>query len=161
MLLYNLGRFDEAVEVHREAVALEKQDYLVRSNLGDALWAAGRRTEAKAVFGEAKKLALNALQVNPNDAFTLMDLAWMKTVLGEHEDARELIDRAMQMVPDDPYVHYIQGIMLNRRGDSTGALVALKTAIDRGYSTKMLLGDPNLSNLHGDSRFQELLALSN
>jgi len=160
MLLYNLGRFDEAVEVHRKAAALEQQDYLVRSNFGDALWAAGRRTEAKAVFGEAKKLALKALQVNPNDAFTLMDLAWISTSLGEHDDARELIDRAMQIVPDDPYVHYIQGLMLNRRGNPSAAMAALRTAIELGYSTKMLAGDPNLSNLHADSRFQDLLAQS-
>jgi len=63
----------------------------------------------------------------------------------------------MQMVPDDPYVHYIHGLMLNRRGDAEGTLEALDQAISLGYSTKLLSVDPNLSNLHSTPRFQELL----
>jgi tetratricopeptide (TPR) repeat protein/DNA-binding winged helix-turn-helix (wHTH) protein len=157
MLLYGLGRFDESVEIHRKAVAMEPQDYLVRSNLGDALWVAGMKTESRDVFGAAEALAVEALGVNPNDAFLLMDLAWIRTALDRHGEASELIDRAMQMVPDDPYVHYIHGLMLNRRGDAEGALEALDKAISLGYSTKLLSVDPNLSNLHSTPRFQELL----
>jgi len=161
MLLYILGRFDESIELHRKAVEIEgQQGYLARSNLGDALWAAGLITEASAEFEVAEALAIDALVVNPNDAFILMDLAWIKTVLGKKTEAGELIQRAMQMVPDDPYVHYIYGLMLNRGGDATGALAALGTAVDLGYSTKMLSIDPNLANLREEKRFEDLFGLS-
>ncbi len=161
MLLYNQRRFDEAVDAHRNAVSMVPQKYLARSNLGDALWAAGNLTEAIDVFGVAKGLALDALQVNPNDAFILMDLAWMRTVLGEHEEARKLIGRAMDLVPDDPYVHYIDGLMRNRRGDVTGSLDALDAAVDLGYPINLLAVDPNLSNINHESRFRDLLTPSN
>jgi hypothetical protein len=106
-------------------------------------------------------LALVALQVNPNDAFILMDLAWMRTVLGEHEEARKLIGRAMDLVLDDPYVHYIDGLMHNRRGDVTGSLDALDAAVDLGYPINLLAVDPNLSNINHESRFRDLLTPSN
>lgn len=74
--------------------------------------------------------------------------------------AQQLIDRAKQLAADDPYVHYIEGLMLNRRGASTAAIAALQTAVEQGYSTRLLAGDPNLSNLVGDSRFERILGLS-
>ena len=161
MLLYNLGRFDESVEAHRSAVEMEPMDYLVRSNLGDALWAAGNRSEAIEIFSVANDLALDALRVNRNDAFILMDLAWIKTALGEHAKARELIDDALDKVPDDPYVHYIEALIHNRRGDTTGALEALETAVELGYSTELLARDPNLSNLYRNSSFNSRLIQTN
>ncbi|MDX1508005.1 MAG: tetratricopeptide repeat protein [Woeseiaceae bacterium] len=160
MLLYNLGRFDEAVESHRKAVELENQDYLARSNLGDALWAAGKKTQSRSVFAEAEALAHEALAVNPNDAFVQMDLAWIKTVLEKHDEADDLIERAMTSVPDDPYVHYIKGIMLNRRGDSQGAVQALGQSVELGYSKKMLGVDPHLANLADNPAFRTLAGLS-
>jgi len=160
LLLYNLGRFDESVEMHRKAVVIEDKDYMARSNLGDALWAAGSRTQSRVVFAEAENLAVGALEVNPNDAFTMMDLAWIKTALEKHDEADELIYQAMRLVPDDPYVHYIQGIMRNRRGDTAGSLHALEIAIDLGYSTRLLSIDPNLSNLHEEAGFKDLIKLS-
>ena len=89
-----------------------------------------------------------------------MDLAWIKASLGKHEQARRLIDRALQTVPDDPYVHYYNGLMLNRLGDTAGALDALGSAVDLGYSTRLLSIDPYLANLQENTKFEELLRLS-
>lgn len=160
LLLYNLGRYEEAVAVHRQAVASADMDYTALANLGDALWAAGSRTQSRAVFAKAEELADAALEVNPNDGFILMDLAWIKASLGKHEQARRLIDRALQTVPDDPYVHYYNGLMLNRLGDTAGALDALGSAVDLGYSTRLLSIDPYLANLQENTKFEELLRLS-
>jgi tetratricopeptide (TPR) repeat protein/TolB-like protein len=160
MLLYYSGRFDEAVSAHRKAVEIQQQDYLARSNLGDALWAAGMKDEALAVFRTAKALALTALEVNPNDPFILMDLAWIHTALGEGNQAAGLIDRALTAVPNDPYVHYLHALILNRSDDIDGALAAIDAAIEHGYSTQLLASDPNLANLRRDSRFSALIALS-
>jgi hypothetical protein len=71
-----------------------------------------------------------------------------------------LIDKAIGLAPGDPYVHYINGLMLNRRGNSMAALKAFETAIERGYSAKLLAGDPHISNLQSDARFHEILNLS-
>ncbi len=156
LMHYYLGDYEAAIESHLNSVELGPDDYLAKSNLGDALWAAGQTEQAQVEFAAAKDLALAALQVNPNDPLTLMDLAWIDTGLGEHEEAREYIDRAKDIIPNDPYVHYIEGLMLNRLGDTPGAIAALRTAIESGYSIVLLRGDPNTSNLKDDPRFSEI-----
>jgi TolB-like protein/tetratricopeptide (TPR) repeat protein/DNA-binding winged helix-turn-helix (wHTH) protein len=161
LLLYYRGRFDDAVEALRYAVEHEQQDYLVRSNLGDALWGAGNRSAAIDEFGLAEELALGALQVNPNRGLTLLDLAWIYTSLGKHDQVQALIERARTLVPEDPYMHYIEGLILNKKGDTTTALTALKTAINLGYPKKLLAADPNLADLRQNSRFDLMVAPSN
>ena len=160
LMQYYLGDLDAAVESLATAVDLRPNDYLARSNLGDALWIAGRKDEARSAFQSAEERALGALQVNPKDPMTLMDLAWIKTSLDRHAEARELIERAQKAMPDDPYVHYIDGLMYNRLGETDDAIDAFEKAVELGYSTELLLGDPNISNLTENSRFEAILGLS-
>ena len=160
MLHYYMGNFDAAIESLTSAVELKPNDYLARSNLGDALWAAGREDEASREFAAAEALAKRALDVNPNDPLIIMDLAWIRASLDKHDEARSSIEKAIELAPADPYVHYINGLMLNRRGNSMAALKAFETAIERGYSARLLAGDPHISNLQSDARFHEILHLS-
>ena len=97
-----------------------------------------------------------ALEVNSNDAFILMDLAWINAVLGESELADEMITRARSLVPGDPYVHYINGLVLNLQEDYSAALDALALAVANGYSTQLLGVDPNLVALRNTERFTAL-----
>jgi tetratricopeptide (TPR) repeat protein/TolB-like protein len=157
MMHYYLGNIDAAIDSHENAVRLQPNDHLARSNLGDALAAAGRVTESLQQFEIANSLATGVLEVNPNDPLTLMDLAWIKTAVNRHEEARVLIDRARNIAPTDPYVHYIDGLMFNRVGDTTGAMAALTAAVENGYPIKLLAGDPNLSDLRDDPHFNNIL----
>ena len=156
LMQFYLGDYDAAIESQMMAVELQPNDCLARANLGDTLWAAGRFQEARQAYQEAESMAARALQVNPNNPLTIMDMAWIKTGLEEHDEARRFIDRAMEIVPDDPFVHYYDGIIHNRAGNTSQAFVALRTATQLGFSKAMLAGDPNLSNLRGDSRFRDI-----
>ncbi|MDH3750821.1 MAG: tetratricopeptide repeat protein, partial [Gammaproteobacteria bacterium] len=156
LMHFYVGDYEAAIESQKAAVELQPNDHLARANLGDTLLAAGRAAEARQAFEEANRMAASALQVNPNDPLIIMDLAWIKTGLGEQDEARRLIDRAMKLVPDDPYAHYYNGLMHNRVGNNSQAFAALQTAVDLGYSTALLAGDPNIENLRGDSRFRDI-----
>jgi len=156
LMYYYMDDFEAAIESHNSAVELQPNDYLARANLGDVLWAAGRTEEARRAFQDADRMAASALQVNPNDPLIIMDLAWIKTCLEDHDEARRLIDRALDLVPEDPYVHYINGLMLNRSGNTSQAFASFETAVDLGYSKVLLAGDPNITNLRGDSRFSDI-----
>ena len=157
MMYFYLGDNDAAIDSHANAVRLQPNDHLARSNLGDALAAAGRTEESLREFERADALATEVLKVNPNDPLTLMDLAWIKTALNQHGEARAIMDRARAIAPTDPYVHYIDGLMCNRVGDADAAINALTAAVVNGYPIKLLAGDPNLSNLRDDPHFNDIL----
>ena len=156
LMQFYSGDYDAAIESQRAAVELQPNDRLARANLGDTLWAAGRLQEARQTYQEAERMAARALEVNPNDPFTTMDMAWIKAGLREHDEARRLIDRAMELMPDDPWVHYYDGIIYNRAGNSSQAFLALQAAVQHGFPKVMLADDPNLANLRGDSRFSDI-----
>ncbi len=160
LLYYYMGRLDAAIDSHRKAVELSPNDHLARSNLGDALWNAGNVDEVKQVFEAAEDLATIALQVNSNDPGYLMDLAWISAMLDKNEDARSLIDRARSQSPEDPYVHYIDGLIRLRSGDVDAALSSLEIAAEKGYSLQMMAAEPYLSSIREHPRFDEIIGRS-
>ena len=128
LMYYYLGNFNEAIEAHRHATELAPSDPVTWSSLGDALWISGRSEEARETFESAVTLADAALEINPNDPYMQMDMAWINAMLDKNDDARELISRALSRVPEDPYAHYIDGLINLRNGDSDAALDALEIA---------------------------------
>ena len=161
LMHYYLGDFDAATVAHREATRLAPNDHLAWSNLGDAYWAAGSRDASRQAFIAARSLAESRLAVNPNDAGTLMDLAWISAMLDDMETARALLDRALALLPDDPYAHFINGLVWLRAGNADAALASLQAALERGYSTDMLAAEPHLQSLRSASSFRDLLGGGN
>ena len=157
LLHYYLGQLEASVQHHEMAVAIEPGDYLARSNLGDALWIAGDRDAAQDAYDTALVLASDVFAVNPNDPFTMMDLAWLHAMLGDAGEARELMARASALAPDDPYTHYYDGLVRYRSGDSDGAIAALGVAVDSGYPAALLAAEPHLESLRADNRFQQII----
>jgi serine/threonine-protein kinase len=102
-------------------------------------------------------LGRGALEINPNDPGTLMDLAWISAMLDDEESARDLIDKALSLAPDDPYVHYYDALILLRAGAADMAVAALLQAADRGYPVKILAADPQLESLRANSEFSEIV----
>ena len=157
LMHYYLGDLDAAIDSHTHAVQLQPNDYLARSNLGDALWVAGRRTEALQEFATAEAMALSAFQVNPNDPFTMMDLAWIQAMLDKPGEARQLIDKARILAPDNPYSHYYDALVYLKAGNEDAALAALQIAADKGYSREMLAAEPHLASIKMDPRFSAIV----
>jgi Flp pilus assembly protein TadD len=153
LMYYYLGDLDAAIDSHKSAVQLQSNDHLARSNLGDALWIAGRKDEAQVEFEKAESMAESALSINPNDPFTMMDLAWIRAMLDRPGDARVLMDKARNLAPDDPYTYYYDALISLRAGDETAALSSLVTAVEKGYSRQMLRAEPHLAVLRNDPRF--------
>jgi Flp pilus assembly protein TadD len=130
---------------------------LTYSNLGDALWIAGRRGEATVAFNAAERSAVAALDIDPNETNRRMDLAWIRAMLGDSDSARSLIDSALAKAPDDPYVYYIDALIWLRADDAGEALSALQIAVDKGYPKTLLAAEPHLARLRQHPRFNEIL----
>jgi tetratricopeptide (TPR) repeat protein/TolB-like protein/DNA-binding winged helix-turn-helix (wHTH) protein len=153
LMHYYLGEFDAAIDNLAQAIRLQPNDYLAHSTMGDALYVAGRRADAEQEFRKAEALALAAREVNPNDPLTMMDLAWIQAMLDKQDDARRLIEKAVTMAPDDPYTHFYSALIHLRAGHRQEALQALRDAVDKGYSRKMMAVEPQLAALREDPDF--------
>jgi len=156
LMYYYMGEFGESINAHSQAIKLSPNDHLAWSNLGDALWVSGRKDQAKDAFQTAEQLAQGALKVNPNDPGYQMDLAWIETMLNKGREAKRLIDRARSQAPDDPYVHYYEGLMLLHNGKVDAALSSFEQAVEEGYSVKMLASDPQLDAIKDDPRLLDM-----
>jgi tetratricopeptide (TPR) repeat protein/DNA-binding winged helix-turn-helix (wHTH) protein len=157
LIHYYLGQLDEAISNQRKAIKLAPNDHLMWSNLGDALWISGNIHEAREAFETAEELVTSALQVNPNYPYSFIDLAWISAMLDKHAEARALIERARAAELDDPYLHYIDGLILLRSGDTDPALSALELAAENGYSLQMMAAEPHLASIRGNPRFRAIL----
>ena len=157
LMYYYLGKTDAAVTALENATSLAPDDHLVWANLGDALSFSEQTARSSQVFNRAEGLAESRLAVNRKDAETMIDLAWIKAMLGKMEDAEALIVRAQRIAPSDPYVHYIHGLVLTRMGEHTAALVELETAVEMGYPLVMLAAEPHLTELKEKPRFVALV----
>ena len=157
LMHYYLGNQDKAIESLYKSVELAPNDALNWSNLGDVLWDAGKTKEARQAFETAEKLVTSAVAVNPNDPNNLMDLAWISAMLDRPDEALSLIARALDLSPDDPFAHFINGLILLRRGDPDAAIAALKLAAEKGYSLKVMAAEPHLASLHGHPEFDKIV----
>lgn len=157
LMHYYLGREDEAIESHQMAVELAPNDSLNWANLGDALWFAGKPEEARKAFERAAELLASAISVNPNDPIIVMDLAWVNAMLDRPEDAHSLITRAMEIAPEDPYAHYLNGLILTRQGNINDAISSLRLAAEKGYPQKLMAAEPHLATLRDHQDFNAIL----
>ncbi len=158
VIYYYRGEFDTAVELYELALELTPSSIIGWLNLGDALNFAGTAAAARQAFERAAALAEERLTVNTGDSESIQALAWASAMLGQPQKARELIERAIALAPNDPYAWYYDALIRHRSGDDPGALDALESAVEHGYPRVMLGAEPYLERLRGHRRFGALLS---
>ena len=74
-----------------------------------------------------------AIQVQPHDAMVRVIRANYYLRAGRTGDAREQLEIAIQLEPENPEVHYNLGLLLVRLGDYENARIHAAEAYSRGY----------------------------
>jgi TolB-like protein/DNA-binding winged helix-turn-helix (wHTH) protein/Flp pilus assembly protein TadD len=154
---YYLGNYNKSAELQRKATELLPQANFAWLNLGDSLRFTSDRRLSEIAYRQAMETSADLLRTNPSSAFDLYVKAWATASLGDADQARILIDRALQMAPDDPVGYYYDGLLKFKTGKRDEAIASLSTAVDLGYHVAMLAADPLLGDLHGDTRFEEIV----
>jgi tetratricopeptide (TPR) repeat protein/DNA-binding winged helix-turn-helix (wHTH) protein len=157
IVYYWLGRFDESVEIHRQAVDLAPEESTVWLNLGDALHFSSTPGQAAEAFRNAARLAERRLAVNPRETTFMLDLAWATAMLGDTRRSGELIGEAIRIAPDDPYGFYFLTLLETLRGREEEALDALETAVDKGFPTVLLRNEPYLEGIGKSRRYAAIV----
>jgi TolB-like protein/DNA-binding winged helix-turn-helix (wHTH) protein/Flp pilus assembly protein TadD len=157
LMHYYLGQFEEAAAALRKGIDLAPGEYMLWMNLGDILAASGDHASSRDSFHHALRLAQQVASVNPLEPGISADLAWIHAVLSDEAEAKRLIKRAAEGIPDDPYVDFIHGLILNESGDLEGSINALETAISKGYPRVFVAAEPHLRELRKHPRFSALV----
>ena len=156
VLEFSLGRYADARQSFLRATELAPSDVVAWANLGDACrWAPGAAGEARQAYERAVTSAEQALQVNPNDAYTHSVVALCLTRNGRIDEGQRGIRRALELDPTNPDVLYKAGMIALLRGNSDSAVSWLERAVANGYPVHDLTRDPELEPLRGLPAFRK------
>ena len=78
---------------------------------------------------EAVNLCENASELYPRNSSVAENHAEALRRLVRLDDALEVVDAAIDEVPDRPQLHYVRALVLEDRGQLQGALEALRSAL--------------------------------
>jgi tetratricopeptide (TPR) repeat protein len=160
-MYFYLGDFERAVERYVNAANLAPNDYRMWGNLGDAYHFQGTQEQvAEVAYRRAIGLGEAHLEVNPDDAMVMSDVALYYSRVGDAGKARELDARAHSQGDSIMYVHYNSALIHAQLGDTEEALTALKRALELNYEKELLLIDPAFEGLRQDERFRQLVSQS-
>jgi uncharacterized protein (TIGR02996 family) len=132
MLAERMGRIDIVERDLRRIVEREPQNAQAMNALGFTL---ADRTER---FQEAYGLIKRALELNPNDYYTLDSMGWVLYRLGRLDEAEAHLRRA-QAVRDDPEIAAHLGEVLWAKGDQKGAREVWESALKTAPGDKKIL----------------------
>lgn len=154
---YLRADYEKAAELHRKAVTEQPRSAASWSNLADALYFSGDHSGSVDAYEKSRRLAEEALKVNPHDALSLCTVAWSEAKLGRPKEARRAIERALQYAPNNPYTHFYDALIRAYAGDEAGARQAAEQAAATGFPHALLMMDPHLAPLLTNFEFGELI----
>jgi serine/threonine protein kinase/tetratricopeptide (TPR) repeat protein len=154
---YYQHRFSDAAKTYEKAVQLNDKDYTNWGNLGEAYYLDGERPKARAAFERGIAIAEGELVVNDHDPVLLRDLANYFVMVDDRDHALAYLAQAVEQSKSDKDALFSAATIYNHLGDKGMALEWLGKAVRAGYSPEMIRQQPDLDNLHGDARFEDLL----
>jgi tetratricopeptide (TPR) repeat protein len=121
-LLREIGRHLEAFKVLDDALANFP-------NQPELLYEAALAAEKAGKPDVLERYLRQLLKMRPDHAHAMNALGYSLADRNERlDEALQLIDKALQILPDDPFIIDSRGWALFRKGDTTGALAALSRA---------------------------------
>ncbi|WP_247892187.1 tetratricopeptide repeat protein [Azospirillum sp. Sh1] len=122
VILYELGRLDEAEERLSRLVALDPFFFQARVNLAVVLQAKGARMDAVAQFRMVAALLPDQLEVQDR-------LGSLLHGLGDHDGALRHLRRAVRLAPDDPNRRVLLAVSLMSNGAHAEAAAILSDVL--------------------------------
>lgn len=153
-----LGNHNEAAAMFEKGVALRPNDPRMWGNLADAYrWTPGMEDKAAATLDRAIEMEREMLRLNPKDAEGWADLAGWLAKRGDAREAAQAVRRALKINPNDVNFMAAAGRVYHLAGARAKALEWLSQAIEKGYSAKELLRDPELKTLRSTPTFLKFI----
>jgi adenylate cyclase len=156
-----IGAFEKAVPLYVRAMEVQPDDYESVAFLHQVLEGLGRVAEANKYAEIALKRAETAQRLNPDNSRPAQLIAGLWSTLGEQKYAKEWIERAFEIDPEDNHIRYNAAGVYARMGDFDKAfdlLEAWAPSVSKNYKL-WFANDPDFSSLRAHPRYQTLLRL--
>jgi serine/threonine protein kinase/Flp pilus assembly protein TadD len=162
--------FRENLEIDRRVLGPKHPDTLmVMNNLAVVLDSEGRLAEAEKLIRDTLVVRRSIEPEHPDTLESMNNMAGILTSEGRLAEAEKLIRETLNisrrvLSPEHPLTAdstYTLGLIALRQGKRDEALEHLQEAVDHGLTPQRDLGiekDPDLKSLHGDARFDALVA---
>ena len=150
------ARYDEARQTFLEILEIDPKELSARYDVGAVLQMVGDDQGARRHLGTVVAESERRLQAAPRDAHRQFEMAAALARLRDRARARAVLRRAEQLAPD---MHVERAGVLSLLGRTDNAIETLERAVETGFrNTVWTRMHPDLTSLHGDPRFEALLA---
>ena len=152
-LYYDMKRYAEAAATYERALQLNSENYLVWEWLMNSYQWLGQKEKATAARERSLTLALRQAQLTPRDPAPQAALALHYVKKGNPDKARNCLETALALAPNDPEILESAGGTYELLGDRDRALQYVEKALQKGYPLEKVKNDPDLQGMIADPRF--------
>ena len=112
-----------AMASYKKALSIQPEQPVAANNLAYLMVEGGQNTDVALNYAQMARREL------PNAPSTADTLAWVYYAKGTYSSARDLLEDAAKIAPDDPAIQYHLGMTYQKLSDQVNATTHLKKAI--------------------------------
>lgn len=161
-MLFRQGRIPEAIPYFEKAAASMDSDWSNPMMLITCYDAKGAKEDMRRAAQTAVERAERALAKDPTNGTAMAVGAYSLAMFGDKQRAREWMDRALLLDPDNLNMRYNLACTIIRQiGDLEEAVNVMQPFFERLNSTTLMRHlevDPDLDPIRDDPRFKQMLA---
>ena len=152
---FNLDNYDKAVGAFEQMIGLNDTDYINWGNLADA-YRFSNNDKYSESFKQAIMLAKQAIELNPNDKYSIASLAYYYANI---KDTEKALYYAKQVTANDSGENqFFIAAAYTRLHMNAEAIEYLKYAINNNYSITDISSSPLFYGLTSEQEFRQLIA---
>jgi tetratricopeptide (TPR) repeat protein len=151
------GQYTDAARILERAAKATPRDYRVWQNLASAYyWAPGERDQAAGAQKSAIAILEEALRIEPENPDLIARLADGHAMIGDPQQARSLIARAVTLAPSNGEIARTAAAVYEALGDREAALQQVAVALKAGIAPFDFESGPTFAALVKDARYVKL-----